>query len=521
MKIERTKNATRNIFFGVLLKIYQIVVPFLMRTAMIYFMGVQYLGLDSLFTSILQVLNLAELGVGSAMVYSMYKPIAMDDSISICALMRLYKIYYHVIGGVIAILGFALTPFIPRLVKSDLPPELNIYILYYINLGVTVLSYWLFAYKNSLFEAHQRDDIISKITFLTNTIRYSLQLIVIVFTKNYYLYIMMALFTQILTNLFTAIVATREYPDYKPYGKINKKEVHLLNGRIRDLFTAKFGGVIVNSADTIVISTFLGLTALAIYQNYYYIILSLIGLFNIIFSACRAGIGNSLIVESHEKNLRDLKKMSMLIWLFLDCCVSCLLCLFQPFMKIWVGQNLMLDSYMVFLFCIYFFIYIMQSFFSMYKDAAGIWHQDRFRPLIEALLNLVLNLLTVKFLGMYGILLSTILSMGVLSFPWLFKNLFNSLFRGGEKDYVILFLKNIVLIFITAIVLYAICNLITIGGIIEIIIKLIISSSVSTISYVLVMRKNIYFKELIKMIDFMSGEKIRHLLTVINFNKRN
>ena len=139
MKIERTKNAGRNIIFGSVLKIYQIAIPFLMRTAMIYFMGVQYLGLNSLFTSILQVLNLAELGVGSAMVYSMYKPIAEDDSETICALVRLYRMYYNVIGAVIAVLGILLTPFIPNLIKSDLPAKLNIYVLYLLNLAATVL----------------------------------------------------------------------------------------------------------------------------------------------------------------------------------------------------------------------------------------------------------------------------------------------------------------------------------------------------------------------------------------------
>lgn len=174
MKIERTKNATRNIIFGVILKAYQIAVPFLMRTAMIYLMGVQYLGLNSLFTSILQVLNLAELGVGSAMIYSMYKPIAEDDNATICALMKLYRTYYRVIGLVIAVIGCILTPFIPTLISGDIPNGLNIYILYLLNLGATVLSYWLYAYKNSILQAHQRTDVVSKVTLVTSTIQYSL-----------------------------------------------------------------------------------------------------------------------------------------------------------------------------------------------------------------------------------------------------------------------------------------------------------------------------------------------------------
>lgn len=146
MKFDRTKNASRNIFFGLIQRIYQIIVPFIMRTAMIYLLGVEYLGLDSLFTSILSVLNLAELGVGTAMVYNMYRPIAEDDRPTICALMRLYMIYYRIIGGIILVGGLILCPFVPNLISGSIPSELNIYILFLLNLSATVLSYWLFAY---------------------------------------------------------------------------------------------------------------------------------------------------------------------------------------------------------------------------------------------------------------------------------------------------------------------------------------------------------------------------------------
>ena len=213
MRIERSKNAGRNLIFGILLKIYQVFIPFLLRTAMIYFMGVEYLGLNSLFTSILQVLNLTELGVGSAMVFSMYRPIAEDDTETICALMRLYKNYYRIIGLVIAVIGVVLTPFIPFLIEGDLPEGLNIYVLYLLNLGATVLSYWLFAYKNALFQAHQRVDVISKINLITNSVQYLIQLLVIIFTQNYYLYIIVMLVTQAATNIITGIAASSKYAD--------------------------------------------------------------------------------------------------------------------------------------------------------------------------------------------------------------------------------------------------------------------------------------------------------------------
>ena len=313
MKIERTKNAGRNIVFGVMLKAYQIVIPFVMRTVMIYLMGVQYLGLNSLFTSILQVLNLAELGVGSAMVYSMYKPIAIDDETRICALMRLYRTYYRVIGLVIAIIGACLTPFIPKLIKSDVPPDINIYILYILNLAVTVLSYWLFAYKNCLLDAHQRTDVTSKVTLVTNTVQYALQILVLVLFKNYYAYVIVALFTQAMTNIVIAMVVTKMFPDYRPNGKLESSEIKTINRRIRDLFTAKLGGTITNSADTIVISAFLGLTTLAVYQNYYFIMNAVCGFITVLFSSITAGIGNSLVTETIEKNYKDFKVFSFII----------------------------------------------------------------------------------------------------------------------------------------------------------------------------------------------------------------
>ena len=213
MKINRTENAVRNILFGGILRVYQIVIPFVMRTVMIYCMGVQYLGLNSLFTSILQVLNLAELGVGSAMVYSMYKPIAEDDTDTICALMGLYRTYYQCIGLIIAVIGVGLTPFIPKLIKSDLPVGINIYALYLLNLSATVLSYWLFAYKNSLLQAHQRIDVTSKVTLITNTFQYVVQIFVLAVLKNYYIFVVVMLLTQAMTNIITSIVVTKMYPN--------------------------------------------------------------------------------------------------------------------------------------------------------------------------------------------------------------------------------------------------------------------------------------------------------------------
>ncbi len=510
MKIERVKNASRNMFFGIMQKTYQIVIPFVMRTAMIYFMGVQYLGLNGLCASILQVLNLAELGVGSAMIYSMYKPIAEDDTKRICALLKLYKTYYTAIGLIIAIFGVILTPFIPDLISGDVPIEINIYILYLLNLATTVLSYWMLAYKNSVLQAHQRVDVISKVTMTTSTIQYVLQFLVLWLFKNYYLYVIVMLATQILTNVVTAIVASKMYPDYKAEGKLEQSEVKEINRRIRDLFTSKIGAVIVNSADTIVISAFLGLTMLAIYQNYYFILTAIIGFVAIIFNSCMAGIGNSLIVETKEKNFNDLKKFTFLIAWISGFCSSCFLCLYQPFMKVWVGEELQLPFSVVICLVIYYFTYEINQLLNMYKDAGGIWHEDRFRPLVTAIANLIMNLIMVQFWGIYGIILSTVLSTLLVGMPWLFHNLFTTLF---EKKKLLEYLKNlffyVIVSLIACILTYLVCNKIVLGNWTTIIVRGIICCVIPNVIFFIMYHRFSEFKECLQLVDKMTKGKLQ------------
>jgi O-antigen/teichoic acid export membrane protein len=500
--VNRKKNATRNIIFGTCLKLYQIVVPFLMRTIMIYFMGVQYLGLNSLFTSVLQVLNLAELGVGSAMVYSMYKPIAEHDSDTICALMGLYRKYYRIIGMVVLVAGSILIPFVPHLIKSDVPDGINIYVLYIMNLLATVFTYWLYAYKNSILQAYQRTDVVSKVTMITDTIKYALQILVIIFLKNYYIYVLILIVLQIVANISTAFVVSKMYPEYECKGELPKEEVKQINLRIKDLFTSKIGAVIVNSADTVVISAFLGLTMLAIYQNYFFIISSVIAIIAVVFNSCTAGIGNSIIVETTEKNYNDFKKFTFLIAWLAGFCTVCILCLMQPFMNIWMNGNseLMLGMSEVICFCVYFFVYEIQQLLLTYKDAAGMWHEDKFRPLVTALTNLALNIIMVQFWGLYGVLLSTVISIILIGMPWLFYNLFTVLFKRNAFKYVIRIVYYTIVTIVVSVVTYYICSFVAIGGILEFIIKLVICIIVPNILFFVFLFKLNEFKEVKKLI---------------------
>lgn len=511
-KDSRTKNAVRNLFFGTITRIYNLIMPFIIRTVMIYMLGMEYVGLNSLFVSILQVLNLAELGVGSAMTFSMYKPIVENDSITICALMRLYKIYYRVIGLIILAAGLCIVPALPMLIKKDLPADINLYTLYLINLLTTVVTYWLFAYKNCLLTAHQRNDIGDKIGYIINTVKYLGQILVLVIFKDYYLFMIVALVMNVVSNIATAIVVDKLFPEYHAVGKLPKEQSQVINKRIKDLFTSKVGAVVYDSADTIVISAFLGLTALAKYQNYFFIITTVGSFVGLITAASRPGISNSIITESEEKNYKDLKKFTFIISWVTCFCTCCLACLYQPFMVLWAGEENLLPYGMVIILCVYFIIRMLNDVLMIYKDASGMWHEDRWRPLVCSLVNLVVNLILVQFWGMYGILLSTIASMIFVGIPWVIHNLFTVVFHSNSKQYVIKMLGYIAVMVFSC----AACILLTYflpikSNILKMIVNLIICAIVPNAVFFIVYRKHSEFREFVALINGFTHGKIKLL----------
>lgn len=520
MRIERTRNATRGISFGLLLRIQRMVLPFLLRTAMIRIMGVEYLGLSGLFTSILHILNMAELGVGAAMVFSMYRPIAEDDGATICALMRLYRRYYRLIGLAVGAMGLALMPVVPKLISGSIPPELDIYVLYLLNLGSTVLTYWLFAYKNCLLQAHQRTDVVSLITTITGTLQAILQFAVLLFTRNYYWYVVVTMASQALNNICTAVAATKMYPNYTPRGQLTREQTQSINGRIRDLFTGKLGSVVLNSSDTVVISAYLGLTVLAVYQNYYFMITSILAIIEIVLQSIMAGLGNSFITETKEKNYRDFLKFTFLYLWLIGVCTCCFLGLFQPFIKIWVGEELMLAFSAVICFAVYFFVYALNRFLNIYKDAAGLWHEDRFRPLITALTNLMLNLLWVRNWGIYGVLLSTVVSMIVVGMPWLLHNVFTLFFdRNQLKDYICRLAVYVVATIIAGFLVCLVCSQISLGLWGTFGLCLLISACVPNLVFFLLLRQSDQFCASLQFLDRLTKKKLKLEQRLINRGK--
>ena len=496
MKLDRTKNATRNIVFDGALEMMNMLFPFAIRSVMLHYLGTEYLGLNGLFKSLLMFLNLAELGVGSAMVFSMYKPIAEDDTFTICALLRLYRTLYRIIGLAIAAVGLLLMPVLRNLIKGDLPAGMNLYILYLMNLGNTVMTYWLFAYKSSLLQAHQRRDVISKVSLAIRLTEYVLKMLILIYTRNYYLYLSVQLLCQLAVNLLTAVCATKMYPRYVPEGKLSKEKTLDVFRRVRDLFTSKLSATVFDAADTLVISAFMGLTALALYQNYYFIITALRMMLIVVLNACMAGVGNKLVMESKEANYRDLEKISLLFLWVLGVSSSMLLCMYQPFIRVWMGEDNMLAVGLVFCFVVYYYSMGANKLINMFKDAAGIWRVDLWRPLTAALVNLGLNLATVRWLGLYGVLLSSVFSIVFIQIPWLFRNLFREVFpRQRMGKYILLFCSVTTVSLISCGVSWFVCGLFTLDVWSTLFLNAVVSFLVPNLCCFAVYGRNPLFRE--------------------------
>jgi len=389
--------------------------PFVVRTVLIYALSAEYSGLNSLFSSILSILSLTELGFSNAIVYSMYKPVAEDDKKKICALLNIYKKAYRYIGLIILTAGLAITPFLPKLIKGTVPGDINLFALYYIYLFNTVISYFLFAYKTSLLSAFQREDIVSRNTLLANVLLYAAQVIVLLAFHNYYYYVIFVPITTILLNLLNSREVDRLFPDYKPEGTVTQEEKAELKKNLTGLMIWKIGGATRNTFDSIVISAYLGLTAVAIYNNYFMIMNGVNTLLSVISTSIAAGVGNKMASASRKENYQDFLKIHFMYLWIASWVAVCLLCLYQPFMKIWMGEDLMFPNYMIPLFCYYFFMMKEGDINSVYYQAAGLWWYGRWRSLIEAVMNLSLNLILGYYFGVVGILLATIISFSIIS----------------------------------------------------------------------------------------------------------
>lgn len=471
-----------------------LLLPFVVQTAIIRTLGSEYNGLRGVFSSILQVLNLAELGFGNALVFGMYKPIADDDLPSICALLNLYRKLYKWIGIIVFTIGCSLIPFLPILIKDNYTSEINLTILFILNLFNTALSYWLWAYKYSLFNAFQRVDIINTISTVVYSIAYGMQIFVIVYLKNFYLYTLVTVFATIANNLVLSAMADKMYPEYKCYGTVSKEFLVGLRKKVKGLFLYKICGTSRNSFDNIFLSAFMGLTVVGMYNNYYYILISVSGIMSIISTSLLAGVGNSIVSESIEKNYQDMKRLNYIYMLITGWSATFMICLYQSFMRIWVGEKLMFTPSVAVLFTIYFYVLKMGDIRGVYSDAKGLWWENRNRTVIEAIMNIILNFIFVQIWGVNGVIIATILSLFIFGFIGGAIILFKYYFKSGLIEFFKEQGMYFIVSFFVCLVTVAICELFNFNSMMDVALKFLICCIVPPILYYLVYHRTKIFK---------------------------
>ncbi len=438
MKLDFTRNAKRNMAATAVNNGIRLLFPFLNRTLFLWLLGPAYLGLNGLFGSILGVLMLAELGFGMAVICSMYKPIAEDDRELVCAYLRFYRTVYRWVGTAIFAIGLCLLPFLRRLVHGDVPPDVDLHVLYLVHLVNTSASYFLFAYRGSVLSAHHRNDVLANIRTAVSIVQYVVTFLVLLLTRNYYAYVGVTVAFTVVTNLLIFRESRRMFPEIEPRGELSEERRRQVSSDVKSIFLHKVGGVISYSVDNVVISAFLGLVAVAAYGNYYYVVTSVGGIVGIVYSSMTAGFGNKIHTETKEENFALFMKMTRLTQLLILGCAAMMAALYQPFIFVWTKGDPALVRHAVtpVLMVLYFYVNQSRQMLLTFKSAAALWRQDRWKPVVAGAVNLTLSFAFVIFLPeeykLDGVIFATIVSYVFIQVPWESHVVFTNFFNGAQ-----------------------------------------------------------------------------------------
>lgn len=435
MSDSRTKNTKRNIIFSYMDVLITFFFRFISRTVIVRTLGEQYLGLSSLFTSVLGVLSMAELGFSSAIVFNMYKPIAEKDLPTVRALLRYYRTIYRRIGVFILITGTAMAPLIPNLIKGDTPEDINLYLLYFLYLLNTGVSYLLFAYKTALLNALQRMDLAKVAYAIADFFQYTMQIISLLAFRNYYLFVFWMLIGTVAKNFFAAYISNKKFPQYFCDGDLKPAIKSDILSRVKGLLVCNISGVTYTTLDSIILSSFIGLSTVAIYNNYIVIWNAVASFIVLIRRAMQASVGNSVALESREKNYRDMQLWQFLFSVIATFCVTCMLSLYQPFMKIWMGTRLLLPIQDVVLLCCWFFVNVVQHSYYLYLSGNGLWWELRWAYICATVCNLLLNIILGKKFGTTGIIFASLFANTAVGLFWQCSIIFKLYFKRSAKDF--------------------------------------------------------------------------------------
>lgn len=442
----RTTNSIKNTLVSFISNLLTIIIGLIAQAIFIKILGKEYLGINGLFSNIISMLGIVELGIGSAIIYHLYKPIADNNITKIRGLMNFYKKCYNIIAITILIIGLLITPFL-RFFIQPISIDINIKLIYILFIIEIVFSYIL-SYKRTIINANQKNYLVNLIHIGYLIALNLIEIIVLIYTKNYYLYLILKIIMRVLENICITIVANKLYPYLKDNNeKLDKTTKKDIFKKVKALFFHKIGSFIVLGTDNIIISKFIGIIEVGLYSNYYMIINAVEKLFGQLINALTPSVGNMLVTESQEKSFTIFKRIRFLNFWISTFSGVCLFIIIDSFITIWIGKEYLLSTLVLTVLILNYYQKSMRTSYSVFKEAAGIYYEDRFIPLIESVLNIIASLILLKYFGLAGVFMGTIISsllLWCLSYPkYVYKKLFNRSYLNYTKEtlgYLVLFL---------------------------------------------------------------------------------
>lgn len=478
----RSTNSIKNAITAVASNIVSILIGIVSQAIFIKTLGAEYLGINGLFTNIVSMLGIVELGIGSAIIYNLYEPIAKKDKEKIKSLMNFYKKSYRVIAVIVFTIGMMIIPFLKNIV-GQISININIEFIYSLFIIDVVASY-LLTYKRSILYANQK-------TYITNIVHIgylivmnTLQIFILLIAKSFVTYLIIKIICRVLENVVITIIANKNYPYIKEKDakKIDEKTTKDIVKKVKGLIFHKVGSFVVLGTDNIIISKFLGVVTVGLYSNYNMIIQAVSNLFLQAFDSLTASVGNLLVEKNHRKSYEIYKNMLMINSILFTFAATEIICLIEPFIRIWIGEQYILSKVVLIILIINFYIQGMRKTCLVFKMAAGVFHEDRYFPIMESIINIVASVVLVKIIGLPGVFLGTIISalpVILISYP---KYVYIPLFKKSFWNYIKENLYYYVLAFLTISVAMFATNLIDVTNLI---IKLIVNAIISTMIFVI------------------------------------
>lgn len=404
----RTRNTIRNVMVSFGFQAVSIITNFVIRTVMIRQIGMQAVSLNGLFTEVLSALSLAELGIGSSIVYNLYKPLAEGDKKKVCQLMQLFKTAYHVIAAVTFLIGLGLCPWIHLLVNSVDYSLWDIRLVYMLFISELSISY-LFSYKSSLLMADQKNYISSQINMVSRLVGLVMKVCVLIMTRSFVVYLVTSIIVTVLGNLLLSYVVQKVYPWMeKPGSGIDREEKKVIFSNVKNIFIKSLSGKITNSTDNMLISVLVNTLQVGIYSNYALIM----GIFRqitnqIAYGGLSASLGNLLVTEKNEKSVKVFERLTYLFYVIASLACVGVYCSVSAFITAWLGDGFLMSRSVVFVCCFNLYMEIVTRPLWSIMEVSGLFKQDKNVSIIGSTVNLVLSVFLGLRIGIAGIFIGT------------------------------------------------------------------------------------------------------------------